>query len=310
MRSISVVIPTFNQARYLGEAIDSALAQLRKPLEVIVVDDGSTDETPAVLERYGAPVRVIRQQNGGVAAARNAGVAAARGEYVAFLDSDDVWHPRKLFRQMLRFDVDPALGLVHCGAEWFDDATGRSLGIDLDGGEGWIAAELLRLERTVIAAGGSSPMLPRRVLNEAGGYDARLRVAEDWELSFRVARRYRVAYVPEVLVRYRVHGAGIHRNTRAYHCAMMLALHKIFSARDADDLQHLKQRAYGAVHRTLAACYLSEREMRSFAQHALRSVLYDERNVGYFAAEVRAKLGLTPPSPSNTASPYPSNRRS
>ena len=290
MYNISVVIPAYNQARYVAEAIDSALAQLRKPLEVIVVDDGSTDETPAVLQRYGAPVRVIRQRNAGIGAARNAGVAAARGDYVAFLDADDVWHPRKLFLQMLRFDRDPQLGLVHCGAEWFDDATGRPLGIDLAGGEGWIAADLLRFERAVIAAGWSTPLLPRRVLEEAGGFDVRLPSAEDWDLFVRVARRYRAGYVPEVLVRYRVHGGGNHRNTRRYHRAMILTLHKIFASGGAEDLQHLKRRAYGAVHRTLAACYLSEGEMASFAQHALRSMLYDERNIDVLANKVRAKL--------------------
>src|SRR5437773_3781756 len=115
--TVSVVIPTYNYARYLPEAIDSALAQTHAPLEVIVVDDGSTDDTPRVLAVYGDRIRVIRQANRGPGAARNTGIAAARGEYVGFLDADDVWLPRKLELQMARFEADQGLGLVHCGAE-------------------------------------------------------------------------------------------------------------------------------------------------------------------------------------------------
>ena len=115
MKTISVIIPAYNYARYLAEAIDSALGQTYAPLEVIVVDDASTDDTPRVLAAYGQRIRAIRQPNGGAGAARNTGIAAARGEYVAFLDADDVWLPRKLELQMALFDADPALGLIHGG---------------------------------------------------------------------------------------------------------------------------------------------------------------------------------------------------
>src|SRR5436190_9018266 len=125
MKTVSVVIPTYNYARYLGAAIDSALQQTHAPLEVIVVDDGSTDDTPRLLDGYGDRIRVIRQKNSGVAAARNAGVREARGELIAFLDSDDLWKPRKLELQIARFEADPGLGLVHCGAETLDDQNGR-----------------------------------------------------------------------------------------------------------------------------------------------------------------------------------------
>src|SRR2546423_7727277 len=91
--TVSVVVPAYNYARYLPQAIDSALGQTHPPLEVIVVDDGSTDDTPRVLDAYGDRIRAVRQANQGAGAARNAGIAVARGEYVAFLDSDDLWRP-------------------------------------------------------------------------------------------------------------------------------------------------------------------------------------------------------------------------
>src|SRR5689334_9621809 len=106
---VSCVVPVYNGERYLAEALDSILAQTHRPLQAIVADDGSTDGTAAVAAAYGDRVLVLRQANAGPAAARNLGLAAARGEYVAFLDADDLWHPRKLERQLARFRARPQL---------------------------------------------------------------------------------------------------------------------------------------------------------------------------------------------------------
>jgi glycosyltransferase involved in cell wall biosynthesis len=105
----SVIVPVFNGERFLARALDSILAQLYEPLDLILVDDGSTDATPAIAKRYGGQLRYLRQTNAGPAAARNAGIAAARGELLAFLDSDDVWLPGKLPRQVERFATRPEL---------------------------------------------------------------------------------------------------------------------------------------------------------------------------------------------------------
>lgn len=120
---VSCVVPVYNGEAYLGEAIDSILAQTWRPLEIIVVDDGSTDDSAAVAEAYGAKVRVIRQANAGCATARNAGLAAATGEFVAFLDADDLWHPEKLQRQMARFEALPSLdyAVTYTQNFWQDD---------------------------------------------------------------------------------------------------------------------------------------------------------------------------------------------
>ena len=280
MKSVSVIIPTYNYGRFIGEAVDSALAQTRAPLEVIVVDDGSTDDTAEVLAAYSDRVRVLRQKNSGVAMARNAGIAAARGEYLAFLDSDDAWYPRKLERQMPRFDAEPSLGLVHCGAETIDSA-GRTLKTSVDGMEGRVAEAMLRLDREVIMPQGSSIVVPKRVAEEVGGFDARLPPSEDWDFCYRVAARYAVGYVPEVLVRYRLHGSGIHMNIARMERAMLIALEKAF----ADPrVQPLRNYSYGRFHRVLAGCYFETRELGSFARNVVKSLRYDPRNLGYFAA--------------------------
>ena len=144
---VSVVIPAFNHARYLPEAIDSVLGQTRAAVEVIVVDDGSTDDTPRVLERVprlasGSSARPI------AACPRRATRVppSAAGDLLAFLDADDVWLPDKLAAQAARFAADPALGLVHCAVEEID-GDGRALRTRTDGMEGRVAEEMLLFRR-------------------------------------------------------------------------------------------------------------------------------------------------------------------
>ncbi|HEV2720211.1 MAG TPA: glycosyltransferase family A protein [Thermoanaerobaculia bacterium] len=281
MNRVSVVIPTYNYGRWVAEAIDSALAQTLPPAEVIVVDDGSTDETAAVLAAYGGRIRVIRQQNLGPAMARNAGIAAARFETIAFLDADDLWQPRKLELQMMRFDADPSLGFVHCGVETFD--TTGSLDVQLDGREGYVAADLLRLAAGVVAGPGSSIVFPKAVAEEIGGFDPSLPRSEDWDFCYRIAARYPVGYVAEPLVRYRLHGGGIHMHIDGMERGMLLAFQKAFASTDPA-VQALRHEAYGRLHRILAGCYFESRQIGSFARHVAASLRHDPRNFGYFAA--------------------------
>lgn len=281
MSTVSVIIPTYNHARYLREAIDSALAQTHPAVEVIVVDDGSTDGTPGILSDYGRRIRAIRQTNAGVAAARNTGLAAAMGAYVAFLDSDDIWASDKLEQQLALFTADPSLGLVHCGLERMD-TDGATRSVSLDGLEGWVAADMLRFSGA-IAGPGSCIMVPTRVAREAGGFDPRLPPSEDWDFCYRIATRHPVGFVRAVLVRYRLHPAGIHLDIQRMEHGMLLALEKAFACGDPAVLR-LRKHAYGRLHRILAGCYFGRRELRAFAGHALKSLRYDVRNVTYFAA--------------------------
>jgi glycosyltransferase involved in cell wall biosynthesis len=117
--TVSVVIPAFNAAKHLREAIRSVLDQTHRPLEVIVVDDGSCDATASVASRFGSPVRVVRRPHRGAGAARNAGLHQARGEFIGLLDADDMWEPSKLVQQLALFESDPELDLVFAGVEQF-----------------------------------------------------------------------------------------------------------------------------------------------------------------------------------------------
>jgi glycosyltransferase involved in cell wall biosynthesis len=282
MLRISVVIPTYNHGTFVRHALASVLGQTVPASEVIVVDDGSTDDTAAVLRTYdNGRVRVIRQANRGVAAARNAGAATATGDLVAFLDSDDVWMPAKLESQVSRFVAAPELGLVHCG---LDEVDGRDRLIRrrLDGMEGWVAEEMLLFRRGVIFGAGSTAMVSSVAFRAVGGFDERLSTAADWDFCYRIARRYPIGFVKEALVRYRLHGLTMHMNVRAMERDMLRGYAKAFSEGDPA-LRKLRRRAYGKLHSVLAGSYLEVGEYRAGISHAVKSVVWTPGSVGYFA---------------------------
>jgi glycosyltransferase involved in cell wall biosynthesis len=203
--TISVVIPTRNRAKYILESLDSVFAQTFTDYEVIVVDDGSTDNTQELL----APLlraKKIRYEFGearGVSAARNRGVALAQGRYIAFLDSDDLFLPTKLEKQTRLFEGNPQLGFVHCNFSKFADGGGE-LGLrDTSKFQGHVYPAIL-LEWSVIMAM-PCMLVPKDVFLEVGGFDEQLTWAEDMDLWRRIARRYALGTVPEALVRVRVH---------------------------------------------------------------------------------------------------------
>jgi glycosyltransferase involved in cell wall biosynthesis len=199
---VSIVIPVFNQSRFLAEAIASALAQTIDPVEVLVVDDGSTDDSAAVVAQFPS-VRLIRQENQGLASARNTGWRAARGRYLVFLDADDRLRPRALAANLDRFASEPDCGFVYGGHQLID-GQGRPIDLPraddlgLDGYEGLLRGNAVAMHATV--------MYQRELVEEAGGFDAALPACEDYDLMLRVARRHRVGFSPEIIADYRRQG--------------------------------------------------------------------------------------------------------
>jgi glycosyltransferase involved in cell wall biosynthesis len=206
---VSVIVPVYNGAEYVGQALESALCQTYPHLEVLAIDDGSSDGSLGVLELYAAKdsrVRVLRQHNGGVASARNRCIEEARGELIATLDADDLWQPTKIERQVRRLlEAGDATGFVYCWWAWIDGCSAI-----LDRSPRWmVEGEAFEALVQINFTGNASvPLFRKRCVVEAGGYDPTLAAAgaggcEDWELVLRIASRYHVAVVPEILLGYR-----------------------------------------------------------------------------------------------------------
>lgn len=277
---VSVVIPNYNYAHYLREAIDSVLAQTYSEIEIIVVDDGSKDDSKEILTGYGDRVRTIFQQNQGVSAARNNGVKESCGELIAFLDADDAWLPTKIEKQVARFQADEKLGLVHVGVDEID-ADGNSLVHRLEGVEGKVCTVLLMLKREGVLGGGSGMMVRRSVFDEIGGFDLRLSTSADWDLAYRVSERDTVGFVAEILLKYRVHNSNMHANVGVMEHDMMLAFDKAFRTNDAE-IQTVKRPAYGSLHQILAGSYFVAGNYPAFVSHSIKSLYFDPRNINYF----------------------------
>jgi glycosyltransferase involved in cell wall biosynthesis len=207
--TVSVVIPTYNAADLLPDAVKSVLAQTYRDFELIVVDDGSTDATPEVMEAYMDDVRYIQKENGGTASARNRGIREARGEYVAFLDADDVWRPTKLETQMGEHEADPTLAWSYTEVYLVDTESGDIL-FRKNRGRDQREGDVLRI---LIREGFITPsatVVRRDVFDEVGMFDESILVTEDKDLWLRIAARYPIRFINEPLVEMRRHP---HRKT-------------------------------------------------------------------------------------------------
>jgi glycosyltransferase involved in cell wall biosynthesis len=201
---VSAIIPTYNRANTIREAVDSVLGQTYPDIEVVVVDDGSTDDTQARLKPYGDRIRVVTQSNAGPAAARNRGMAASRGELIAFLDSDDIWLPAKIARQvnlMQRVGSSVPCCLCNIVMQW-DAGERASFDISLlkpavDEGV-WINADEILATRFVLFNQGI--VIRRDVVERVGGFDESLRLLEDHELALRLSLEGPWAFIREPLV--------------------------------------------------------------------------------------------------------------
>ncbi|MCW5892635.1 MAG: glycosyltransferase [bacterium] len=223
---VSVLVPCHNGARYLGEALDSALGQTHGDVEILVADDGSTDTSAAVARAYGPRVRCLAQENRGPSAARNLALGASTGEYVALLDADDRFHPRKLARQVELLAARPDAGAAYCGWRF----------IDADGDElperGWPRVEGDLLPQLLLGNlfHPVSVVLRREVVERAGGFDERWRVNEDWALFLEASRQgARWVCVDEALCDYRLHPGQSHQRLALVHAVALEILERFFA---------------------------------------------------------------------------------
>ncbi len=278
MRRVSVVIPAYNAAAWIGEALQSVLAQQGAEIEIIVVDDGSQDETAAIAATYPG-VTCIRQPNAGQATARNAGIRAARGEFIAFLDADDVWLPGKLQAQL---DLLQSRGLAWAYSDslFFDARDGRDMrtfGEFARQQEGDILVPLF-IGNFI---GTPNVIAHHRVFAQVGLFDESplLRLAEDWDMWLRIATHYPVGLVRRPLTRIRFHsGSNTGRGKVEYSFVSQLAVIERAVARSPQLLAY-KGQAVARVCFRSALWLLAQRQIAVAARMLLRAVQQSPREV-------------------------------
>ena len=280
--TISIILPTFNRSRYLPLALDSILAQTYRDLEVIVVDDGSTDDTGQVVVPYSGQIRYIYRENQGRGAARNAGLEHATGEYIAFLDSDDLWYPDKLERQVTVLEANPDSAFVHGPVDVIDEHGSRHKEE---------TENVLKLFEKARRRGFSyenlidsclifmSTILARTAcFRTVGLFDPSLQLLEDVDWYLRVASRYRIAYLDgSPLVSYRVHDGNAYRIGDR---EVLETYERIFMRH----LQHPGSSIRGAVvrsraHLSLSFCYAGLGQPKLVRYHIIKAIALNPRSV-------------------------------
>jgi glycosyltransferase involved in cell wall biosynthesis len=231
---ISTIIPVRNGKAFIQQCLDSVFQQGIEGLEVIVIDDGSTDFDYTSLSMAEPRIRVLRLEGQGVSAARNAGMKAARGRYIAFLDADDVWFPGKLAAQIRYFEAHPEVGCVFGGfTKWFVDAQGvfppaESLTEDCAGladcepeRSGWLYTRLL----TGLLVGMNTAVIRREVYEQLGGFDESMRIGEDYLFWLKVSRVFEMHALNGKVALYRIHpSSAMSRLDPDNHQARLLAI--------------------------------------------------------------------------------------
>jgi len=244
MPKVSVIIPTYNSIRYLPDAVGSALSQTFTDLEVIVINDGSSDATEEwLLQQSDSRLIFISQPNLGKSVARNVGISKAQGEYLAFLDADDYWEPTKLEKQINCLDNNPNVGLVYTWTALADE-DGQPTGRVIDSeAEGNVWQQLLQFN---IVACGSTPMVRSHCFKTVGLFSEELPLAQDWDMWIRIAAHYPFAVIKEPLVRYRLHANNTSKKLQAMQKYSHLVLERAFQS-TSTDRSDIKAKAYQSL---------------------------------------------------------------
>jgi len=292
--SVSAIITTYNYARFLPAAIESVLGQTHLPDEIIVVDDGSIDDTAEVVSRYAdRGVRYVYRQNGGAGASRNTGIRESRGGLVAFLDADDRWLPQKIALQVGHFERHPSVGMV-TGSEChvYESSGERMLVRRRPVGSAFLYPGIL-VENKI--GNPSIAMVRRNCFETVGLFDETMPLGQDWEMWIRIAHRYSVGVVDAVLILFTRHGNSLTTNKRAERYASNKRLQHRYLRSINQPLKRLRLTA-GAQSMNLyyAAASLADTRSQRFpaAAAALGALLLDPFYKSRTKAGLLLRVGL------------------
>jgi glycosyltransferase involved in cell wall biosynthesis len=254
---VSVIIPAFRAERYLASTIQSVLDQTHKNLEVIIVNDGSDDQTQAISEDFASKdVRVVAiyQENAGVSSARNKGMALAKGAFIALLDADDLMEPTSVAERLKKLN-DGNFGLVHCDMIIVDEV-GNPTGKINFGLEGKVLDDLLAWRKTVIPTP-SSVLFKKNVVHQVGGFNLDLSNNADQEFFYRVASQFEIGRVAKPLGIYRTHKNQMHKNIELMYRDTLLA-YKLATENGLFKSHIFRRKCYSRMYFILANCYLKD----------------------------------------------------
>lgn len=256
-KCVSVVIPAYNAQEYLQQAIESVLAQTYRHYEILVVDDGSTDDTAVIAQRFGEAVRYIYQPNRGLSAARNTAIRHASADTIALLDADDLWEPTFLATMVPYLERHPDAAAVYCGFRYID-STGQIVGVPI-----MRVVPPAAFYQTLICEGNwlapCSVLFRKGLAETVGLFDESLRAVEDTDLWAKLSATHEFWGQPETLVRYRRHGNNMTKDPQRMVTANYQQTRSLFGAPEGDSATWpvLKRCAYARVFRAATSRYLA-----------------------------------------------------
>ncbi len=289
MPNVSIVIPAYNAMKYLPETIDSVLNQTYNDFEVLIINDGSSDHIVQWVSQLVDPrVKLISQTNQGVTVARNKGIACAQGEYIAFLDADDLWEPTILEKQVRCLEDNPAVGLVHTWMTIIDEQSKLTGKVMTSNAEGDAWKQVVELNTVPC----SSVMVRRCCFETVGVFDQNLRNIDDWDMWIRIAARYPFAVIKEPLMRYRQHLNNMTKNWKEVEQSSQIIIETAFRSAPPE-LLYLKRRSYGYSNLFLAWKPLqsSNRDYKS-AMHLRATAIAHYPQLRYSWQYVRLSLAI------------------
>jgi glycosyltransferase involved in cell wall biosynthesis len=246
---VSIIIPNFNHARYVGEAIDSVLQQDYEDVEIIVVDDGSTDDSREVITRYGNKVKYIHQENAGLSAARNTGIRASKGEFIGVLDADDMYESTFISALVNVLNANKDADGVYCGYQFVDQENNLMPQIENRPVQ---SDELYKMLLDGNFFVPESVFLRRYVYDDVGLFDEALRACEDWDVWLRVTKKFRIIHASEILTRHRILAGSMSTDPLRMLTARLAVLKKHVGNDPLESGSSIVHRAYGRAY--LGSC--------------------------------------------------------
>lgn len=228
---VSVIIPNYNYGRFVAQAIESVMNQTYSNLEIIVVNNGSTDNSLEILMDYQDRIKLVSQENLGQSGARNSGLQQATGDFIAFLDADDTWEPQKIEKQIKLFNHETEL--VYCGITRFRDLDRTVTQVQLPTFSGDCRDDFVDFPGvSIVLSGESTAMFTKSLLEKVGGFDSRMNSAAGWDFFRRCSKFTKFDYVPTALTNYRLHASNMSNSVYNNVSDIRISYQKLFEDTD------------------------------------------------------------------------------